>query len=239
MKIKIDSQFLRSIPALANVEDSLLDRIVDSGTLEDVPAETFLFEQGQLPQDLFILLKGMVALTSSTGGGSTTVDILKPVTTFQLAAVLLAAPYLMNAQAMQPSQVFRIGASAVRRFVETEPELAIAAARYLSTQYRDVVGEVLHLKLRSVTERLASYLLSLAEDDGEVRLPYGKRHLAARLGASPEHLSRAFAALRKHGVTTRGSWVTLGDRTRLALLIAPASVPAPALRDTAAPAAPV
>jgi CRP/FNR family transcriptional activator FtrB len=238
MDIKSNSEFLRSIPALANVDDKLLDRIVDNGAIEDVPAETFLFEQGQLPQDLFVLLQGMVALTSSTGGGSTTVDILKPVTTFQLSAVLLSAPYLLNAQVMQPSRVFRIGAGAVRRFVETEPELAIAAARYLSTQYRDVVGEVLHLKLRSVTERLAAYLLALAEDDGEVRLPYGKRHLAARLGASPEHLSRAFAALRKYGVTTRGSWVSLDDRTRLALLIAPESVPAPALPDTAAPVAP-
>lgn len=239
MEITANSQFLRSIPALANVDDKLLDRIVDNGAFEEVPAEVFLFEQGQLPQDLFVLLRGMVALTSSDGGSSTTVDILKPVTTFQLPAVLLSAPYLLNAQVMLPSQVFRIGASTVRRFVETEPEFAIAVAHYLSRQYRDVVGEVLHLKLRSVTERLAGYLLSLAADDGEVRLPYGKRHLAARLGASPEHLSRAFATLRKYGVTTRGSWVTLGDRTRLALLITPESVPPPALRDTAAAGPPI
>ena len=232
MENKTNSQFLRSIPALADVDDSLLDRIVGIGAFSEVPAETLLFEQGQLPQELFVLLHGMVALTSSTGGGSTTVDILKPVATFQLSAVLLSAPYLLNARVMQPSRVFRIDASVVRRFVETEPELAIAAARYLSTQYRNVLGEVLHLKLRSVTERLAAYLLSLSEDDGEqIRLPYGKRHLAARLGASPEHLSRAFATLRKHGVTTRGSWVTLGDRSQLSMLVAPHSVPAAALRE--------
>jgi CRP/FNR family transcriptional activator FtrB len=233
------NQFLRSIPALSDVDDVLLDRIVDNGAFSEVPAETFLFEQGQVPQELFVLLDGMVALTSSTEGGSTTVDILKPVTSFQLSAVLLSAPYLLNAKVMQPSRVFHISASVVRRLVETEPGLAIAAARYLSTQYRDVLGEVLHLKLRSVTERLAAYLLSLTEGDGEeIRLPYGKRHLAARLGASPEHLSRAFATLRKHGVTTRGSWVTLGDRAQLSLLVAPHAVPAPALSDRAV-AAPV
>jgi CRP/FNR family transcriptional regulator, transcriptional activator FtrB len=238
MASKSNSQFLKSIPALANVEDSLLDRIVESGRIEDVPAGTFLFERGQLPEELFVLLRGMVALTSSTRGDSTTVDILKPVATFQLSAVLLSAPYLLNALVLQPSCVFRIGADIVRRFVETEPELAIAAAHYLSTQYRDAVGEVLHLKLRSVTERLAGYLLSLAEDGSEVRLPYGKRQLAARLGASPEHLSRAFATLRKYGVTTRGSRVTVGDRDRLAALIAPDGVSAPPLPDRAAPVAP-
>jgi CRP/FNR family transcriptional activator FtrB len=237
MENKTNGQFLKSIPALANVDDDVLGRIVAAGTIEDVAADTLLFEQGQLPDDLFVLLRGMVALTSSTGGSSTTVDILKPVVTFQLSAVLLSAPYLLNAQVLHPSQVFRIRADIVRRFVETEPELAIAAAHYLSTQYRDVLGEVLHLKLRSVTERLANYLLSLAPDDGDVRLPYGKRHLAARLGASPEHLSRAFATLRKYGVTTRGSWVTVSDRDRLALLVAPAVTAARALPSTAVPLA--
>ena len=235
MEMKNGANFLKSVPGLATLEDGLLDRIAESGTIEAVAAETFLFEQGQRPQELFVLLDGMVALTSTTGGSSTTVDILKPVAAFQLSAVLIDAPYLMNAQAMQRSQVFRISAGTVRRFVETEPELAIAAAQYLSTQYRSVLGEVLHLKLQSVTERLASYLLALASDDGDVRLPYGKRHLAARLGASPEHLSRAFAALRKYGVTTRGSRVTLSDRTQLALLVRSEGAPAQQQQDVAAP----
>lgn len=239
MEIKTKNHFLKSIPALANVDDGLLDRIVDNGSIEDVAAGTLLFEQHQQPRELFVLLQGMVALTSSTGGGSTTVDILKPVTTFQLSAVLLSAPYLLTAQVMEPSRIFRIDAAFVRRLVETEAELAVAAAHYMSTQYRDVIGEVLHLKLRSVTERLAGYLLSLAHEDGDVRLPYGKRHLAARLGASPEHLSRAFAALRKYGVTTRGSWVTLGDRAQLAQLVSSDSVQPPSsLQDTATPAVP-
>jgi CRP/FNR family transcriptional activator FtrB len=237
MTIQIDSHLLRTLPALANVDDSLLERIVNNGTVEDVAPETFLFEQGQLPEDLFVLLQGMVALTSSTRGGSTTVDILKPVTTFQLAAVLLSAPYLVNAQVMQPSRIFRISADYIRRLVETEPDLAIAAAHFVSNQYRTVVGEVLHLKLRSVTERLAAYLLSLAEDDGEMRLPYGKRHLAARLGASPEHLSRAFGVLRRHGVTTRGSWVMVSSRDRLARLVADDVASPAAFPDSTTPVA--
>jgi CRP/FNR family transcriptional activator FtrB len=99
----------------------------------------------------------------------------------------------------------------------------MAAARYMSSQYRRAVGEVLDLKLQSVTQRLAGYLLSLLADEPdrtEIRLPFGKRHLAARLGASPEHLSRAFAALRNHGVTTRGARVTIADRDGLTALAA-------------------
>jgi CRP/FNR family transcriptional regulator, transcriptional activator FtrB len=157
------------------------------------------------------------------------VDILKPVEQFQLSAVLLSAPYLLNAQALQPSRVLRIRADLVRGVVESEPELAIAAARYLSSQYRHVLGEVVHLKLCSVTQRLASFLLSLAPEGGEARLPFGKRRLASRLGASPEHLSRAFAALRKHGVTTRGSWVTVADVENLTAFALSDTMPSPPL----------
>jgi CRP/FNR family transcriptional regulator, transcriptional activator FtrB len=211
---QIETQFLKAIPAFADIDTALLGRLVGDGIIDEVPADRVLFEQGTKPEFLFVLLRGMVALTSRKGESSTTVDILKPVSQFQLATVLLDAPYLLTAQTLQPSRLLRMRAGRVRRIIESEPSLAMAAARFMSTQYRNVVGEVLDLKLHSVTQRLAGYLLALLEDEPartEIRLPFGKRHLASLLGASPEHLSRAFAALRAHGVTTRGARVTVAD----------------------------
>lgn len=215
---QIETQFFKSIPAFADLDAALLDRLVGDAIVDEVPADQYLFEQGAKAEYLFVLVRGMVALTSRKGDSSTTVDILRPVSQFQLATVLLDEPYLVSGQTLQPSRILRMRAARIRRIIESEPALAMAAARYMSTQYRRIVGEVLDLKLHSVTQRLAGYLLSLIVDEPtrtEIRLPYGKRHLAARLGASPEHLSRAFAALRSHGVTTRGARVTVADRDSL------------------------
>lgn len=216
-----EAQFFKAIPAFADLDAALLGRLVGDAVADEVPADQLLFEQGTRAEFLFVLVRGMVALTSRKGDSATTIDILRPVSQFQLATVLLDEPYLVSGQTLQPSRILRMRATRVRRIIESEPALAVAAARYMSTQYRRVVGEVLDLKLHSVTQRLAGYLLSLLVDEPtrtEVRLPYGKRHLAARLGASPEHLSRAFAALRSHGVTTRGARVTVADRESLASL---------------------
>ena len=216
-----DMQFLKAIPAFADLDGALLGRLVGDAIAEEVPPDRVLFEQETRPEYLFVLLRGMVALTSRKGESSTTIDILRPVSQFQLATVLLDEPYLVSGQTLQPSRVLRMRSARVRRIIESEPALAMAAARYMSTQYRRVVSEVLDLKLQSVTQRLAGYLVSLMVDDPsrtEIRLPFGKRHLAARLGASPEHLSRAFAALRSHGVTTRGARVTVADRDTLSSL---------------------
>ena len=69
----------------------------------------------------------------------------------------------------------------------------------------------------------ARYLLALLGEcrpGTEVRLPYDKRLLAARLGTRAEHLSRAFAALRAYGVTTHGAQVAIADPAQLATFAA-------------------
>jgi CRP/FNR family transcriptional activator FtrB len=54
-------------------------------------------------------------------------------------------------------------------------------------------------------------------------LPYDKRLLASRLGMTPEHLSRAFASLRRHGVNT--------GHGRIVILNNPAALTAFARQD--------
>ncbi|MBX9634836.1 MAG: helix-turn-helix domain-containing protein, partial [Magnetospirillum sp.] len=84
---------------------------------------------------------------------------------------------------------------------------------------RGQIKEITELKLQSTTERLASYLATLAGDvtgHAVVRLPFEKRLLAERLGMEPATLSRAFAKLREVGVETgRGDRVEIADVAEL------------------------
>jgi CRP/FNR family transcriptional regulator, transcriptional activator FtrB len=54
-----------------------------------------------------------------------------------------------------------------------------------------------------------------------VRLHHEKRVLASLLGMTPENLSRAFAALQRHGVTVEGAVVTLRNISALEGLAKP------------------
>ena len=108
---------------------------------------------------------------------------------------------------------------ALRALLEQAPPLALALLHAEAQDFRAMVRQVRDLKLRSAAQRLGCYLLALVADPiaqtAELRLPFDKGLLAARLGCRQENLSRAFATLRVHGVETHGARVLLHDIARL------------------------
>jgi CRP/FNR family transcriptional activator FtrB len=80
------------------------------------------------------------------------------------------------------------------------------------------------LKLRNATERLANYLLRVNTREGDgtgFEMRQEKRRLASYLGMTPENLSRAFGALKRHGVTVRGARIDVAEPERLAAFAKP------------------
>jgi CRP/FNR family transcriptional activator FtrB len=221
----VDSSVLEKVPAFAAAGNGVLASLSEAAEERDEAAQTALLEQGGRAEHLHVLVEGQIGLTARAADGRTTVvEVVHPVDTFFLAAVLNDAPYLMGAVTLAPSRVLRVPAAEVRRLVDEHPPLARSMLGCISRHYRTLVAQVKDLKLRSSTERLACYLLSIAREHGvtgEFRLPYDKRILAGRLGMTPENLSRAFATLRGYGVETHGSRVALHDRGALERFAAP------------------
>ena len=218
----LDERFevLGEVPAFAALPDPLLRRLARHAEERVLPAGAVLFEQGAMPTHLHVLLDGQVGLLGIGADGQTTVvEVLRPVDQFVLAAVLTDAPYLMAARALEPVRLYLIDAATVRQLVADEPQLAVAMIVSLSRHFRMLVRQVKDLKLRSTAQRLGCYLLELAREQGDaarLKLPYDKQLLAARLGTTPENLSRAFATLRDCGVRTSGAMVSLDRPVRLA-----------------------
>ena len=96
-----------------------------------------------------------------------------------------------------------------------EPRLGLPFLDYALSELNERTEEVCRLKLRSAAQRLADYLLDLIEDPAaspaRFVLPYEKRFLAGRIGCSQPNLSRAFAALRPVGVSTKQGAVVVRD----------------------------
>lgn len=202
------------------LDAGLLAQLAAISEVLPVEPHTELCRQGASPTALHFLLDGQVALSGDAPDGThALMEVLHPVASFILAAVLTERPYLMTATTTTHARILTMRASALRALARTEPPIALALLGAVARDFRTMVRQVRDLKLRTATQRLGCYLLALvAEPDavsGRFRLPFDKALLAGRLGCRQDSLSRAFATLREFGVETHGATVILHDVPRL------------------------
>ena len=219
-----DTERVKALPLFSDVADETF-RVATAGAhLQRFPAGTLLLLEGDPVDFLYVLLEGQVELHGTWNDRETVLAILRPVSTFILAAVVLDAEALMSARTLERCEILMIPGEAFRTAMRLDARFAMAVSRDLAGCYRGLVRSIKNQKLRNSTERLANYLLALRAADnsgGVVRLHHEKRVLASLLGMTPENLSRAFAALQKHGVAVNGSVVTLRNIGALEALAKP------------------
>ncbi|WP_096704687.1 cyclic nucleotide-binding domain-containing protein [Magnetospirillum sp. 15-1] len=210
-----DLDQIRRAPLLSELPQHLIDALLSDGIVHRYLPGEMLFRQGETPEFLHIVLGGEIGLYCvGNDGGETMMEIMKAGECFIAAAVLTDLPYLMGAKALLPSRVMLLPADRLRRDLLTIPDLALAMLTSLSIHFRKLVREAKALKLKSPTQRLGLYLLSLTNKrEGSVALwlPHSKGVIAARIGVRQETLSRALAQLRQCGVTTTGAQVTVSN----------------------------
>ena len=195
---------LRRAPLFCDISINTLRAISRAATSQSYKAGELLFSAGEPPDYLHVLIEGTVKLTASQlDGRESIIELLQPVDSFLMAAVLTSKPYLMSAEAIGPVRVLLIPSALLRRHVSTDSHLALTMIASLANQYRQMVRHVKDLRLRTAAQRLGIYILHLVEKEGSneaLTLPFVKKLIAARLNIAPESLSRAIIALRQEGV---------------------------------------
>jgi CRP/FNR family transcriptional activator FtrB len=215
---------IAKLPLFREMQDEQRERIFSGSFLQAFPPQLTLFELGQHPDFLHVLVDGLVELYATSAGRDTTMRIVEPVTSFILAAVVTDQPYLMSARTIAPSRILLVPAALVREVVKDDCALMQATMRELAQAYRDMVRALTDMKLRQSAERLGNLILQQDHRQGGtgmVQLKAEKRLLASLLGMTPENLSRAFGALGSHGISVSGSQITISDRAALEAFVRP------------------
>ena len=213
-----DLELVRDLALFRDMAPAHFDALVAAAFLQKFPQHVTLLREGEAPDFLHVIVEGSVELFAESGGRETTVEIIRPVATLILAAVIRDEVYLKSARTLTPSQILMIPAEAVRGVFSRDASFARAIVTELALRYRDVVRSLKDHKLRTSAERLANWILETDRaqgGSGRIVLPHDKRTLASRLGMTPENLSRSLANLAAHGVAGSGREIVITDRTAL------------------------
>jgi CRP/FNR family transcriptional activator FtrB len=213
-----ESSFVRHLPLFREMSEDNFATLMNVAFLQRFPAHLTLITEGALPDFLHIVVDGTAELFAQHDGQETTLDIVRPVASFILAAVIRDEVYLKSARTLAPSQILMVPAQTVRDVFGRDAAFARAVVNELAECYRGVVRALKNEKLRTGTERLANWILREDVRQGQTRmiaLTMDKRTLASRLGMTPENLSRNLGQLTAHGVRTSGRGIVIEDISAL------------------------
>jgi CRP-like cAMP-binding protein len=191
--------------------------------LERARGEGFCAE-GAPAESLFLIARGVVKLVRSLDSGrDVIVELVGPGDVLGEAALTDGGVYDASAICVHPSTALAIGRGAAQAFVTSNPEAIRNVLALLHASLQRAHLRVEDLSIFGVRQRIARFLIRLADWTGRqergrtiVPLALSRQELAALVGTTTETTIRVMSGLRQQGLVEparRG--VVLTDRAAL------------------------
>lgn len=219
MERRTNLDLARLSPFFAEAGEAAMTRLLRPSFTQLLPRSAVLFDQGERPGFLHLLLDGSIGLQARGGRAETMVEIFSAGELFLAPAVILDLPYLASAVALTEVRVLMIPAQTFRDAIAEDIALSRASVGALARHWRLMVDQVVDLKLRSAEQRLLRFLarrLPESDDAAHTDMPEPRAAIAGRLGMTPETLSRLLASLEAQDlIRSEGRRIAVPDRARL------------------------
>lgn len=195
--------------------------LIAAGTREyRVQRNEVLFQKGDLPSGMHIVIMGQVKLSiPSAQGSEKVVHMAGPGHTFGEAMAFLDKPYPVSATATQDSIVLLILKSALEDALNDSPALSRKMLASLSLRLHELIDDMETCTLRSSMQRVVCYLsqqVPAGHDGFTIQLANSKQTIASQLNLAPETFSRALSQLSEAGlIAVNGRAITVANRDRL------------------------
>ncbi len=129
--------------------------------------------------------------------------------------------------ALVPTSVWLVTREQFHHFIRNHPEASPPIIDTLTNMYRLHSERIMTLEYRTVRERLASFLITMAKRFGAqsgngltISVPLKQQDIASSISATRETTSRALAFLQQNGtISIEQSLITICDEESLAAII--------------------
>lgn len=178
------------------------------GTLLSYNKNEYIIRPGESPEHVFFIDEGMVkAFYISKYGEENLLIIRKPHELFPLIWAITGQGRNIIYQALTKARVYRIDRLKFSDFLMNNTDALYPFIDLVIKQYRFHSERIINLEYRSVRERLASFLLTMAQRFGKVTpagilidVPLKQQDIASSINASRETTSREIGALERLGM---------------------------------------
>lgn len=228
-----DLAFLKSTTVLGQLPaDSGLDALAADPELafELEPGE-LLVEAGQPKPGLYVMVHGAVELVlTDSAGNEKIIEFVKTGGFMCEEGLFSSTPRSYSIRALTQAVVLRLPEEILEGWVARYTEFGRSLLALINERIQYFSRDVFTQLTKNATARLVCYLLCHFDHaprtpDGTyfLKVPLPRKKLAARLGITGEHLSRAFRELREQGlIVAQGNGYFIPDVPRLSAYVCPA-----------------
>ena len=192
--------FLREHPYFAVVPAAQLKALAQKAVRRRFTGGELLFLSGDASAGLWMIEHGRVKAYKVTPEGREHVlHLLGPGDTFNDVPAFDGGPNAASAMAITDGAAWVLAAATLEDELAMNHELALGVIRGLNQRVRGLVLQIEDLALRSVTARLARFLLAQRENPSLSGPAVTRALMATHLGTTPETVSRALRTLEEAG----------------------------------------
>lgn len=168
----------------------------------------YIIRPGESPNYVYYINEGLVkAFNISKYGEENLLIIRKPREIFPLIWAITGRGRSIIYQALTPTKVYRVTREDFNSFLKENTDALYPFIDLITDQYRMHSERILNLEYRSVRERLASFLLTMASRFGKdsskgiiIDVPLKQQDIASSINASRETTSRELGILERKGL---------------------------------------
>lgn len=191
---------LQAHPYFAQAEPAQLQELARSGRRRPFEAGQILFLGGEPSAGLWILEKGRVKVFKTIPDGREHVlHLIGPGDAFNDVSAFDGGPNAASAMSVTAGVAWLLPAAALQEALARHHDLALSVIAGLNKRIRLLVLQIEDLALRSVTARLARFLLEQRQNPSLTGPAITRALIANHLGATPETVSRVLRALEETG----------------------------------------
>jgi CRP-like cAMP-binding protein len=191
----------------ADAAPEVLTELLKHSTEVALRRNDVLFNEGDSPDSIYVVLKGRIALVNvSSDGRESVLALMDRGDLFGEMGMLDDLPRSAGARALEPSTLLRLPYEPVVDLLEQSPSLLWGVVRLLAGRIRNMDEALADSVFLDVTGRTAKRLLELSNGADEFTLPLTQEELAGMVGASRERVNKAISSFIRLG------WLEQSDR---------------------------
>ncbi|HEY8492258.1 MAG TPA: Crp/Fnr family transcriptional regulator [Myxococcota bacterium] len=202
---------MRTIGWLSRLDEAAIAELERSATSKRYGRGELIFAPTPQPQSVYLLQSGLARIYRlSESGGETTFGYVAPGAVFGELPALGDYARESFAQAVRPSQAWKIPRETFQKVLAERAELAVQLSRQIGDRLKRIECRIEDLVFRNVRTRVARILGELAADFGQpvnghrvIDIPITQSELATLVGATRQTVNQTLRELSEDGLIGR------------------------------------